>query len=278
MSIKLTGRLMAAALLSLTAAGCQGEEAQPAEADKVSTQEAPSKQQCVEGFGGVLNCATGNAKLARTEKAVTVTGLADAANDGVSSSFARAVSWEQTVTFDGLGKANQGFALAARDGEQVVSSLQVSVNNETGRMTFAPQFTGMPGGSTYSMDVYSGGVFQFRHINRGLWFPPDASWYDIHIRLTRFDVHFRNENDFVFARHNKSGATITPGACVWGIRSETPGAFTFNFDGRIVRGDYVEFVEEVGDGHYPYTSFSAIDLTAAANALTIEGESIVRGK
>ncbi|NVI99623.1 hypothetical protein HV824_16050 [Myxococcus sp. AM009] len=272
MSIKLTGRLMAAALLSLTAAGCQGEESQPAEADALSNQEAPVKQQCVGTFAGVTHCATGDAKLARTETGLNVTGLANAASDGVSSNFAAATQWEQKAVFQDLAKAGQGFALAARDGEQVVSTIQVGIGNEPGRVTFQPQFTGTPGGSTYSVYVYSGGQLQGRHINRGLWFPMDASWYDIHIRFTPIHTGFRNHTSF--GAHDP----IASGACVWAFRSATPGAFTFNFDGRIVSGDHVEFVEELGDGHYPYTSFSAIDLTAAASALSIQSESIIRGK
>ncbi|AEI62841.1 hypothetical protein [Corallococcus macrosporus] len=271
MSIKLTGRLMAAALLSLTAAGCQGEESQP-EADALTNQEAPVKQQCVESFAGITSCATGDAKLARTEKGLEVTGLAKATNDGVSSTFAAATQWEQQAVFQDLAKAGQGFALAARDGDQVVSSIEVGIGSEPGRVTFRPQFTGTPGGSNYSVYVYSGGHLQARHINRGLWFPLDASWYDIHIRFTPIHTGFRN--------HTAFGANdpISSGACVWAFRSATPGAFTFNFDGRQVSGDYVEFVEEVGDGHYPYTSFTGIDMTAAATALTVQGESIVRGK
>ncbi|NOJ83095.1 hypothetical protein [Myxococcus xanthus] len=272
MSIKLTGRLMAAALLSLTAAGCQGEESQPAEADALSAQEAPVKQQCVETFAGITNCATGNAKLERTEAGLNVTGLEKAVNDGVSSNFAAATQWEQKAVFQELAKAGQGFALAARDGDQVVSTLQVGIGREPGQVTFQPQFTGTPGGSTYSVYVYNGGQFQGRHINRGLWFPMDASWYDIHIRFTPIHIGFRNHMTFGF------NDPIPTGACVWSFRSATPGAFTFDFDGREVSGDHVEFVEELGDGHYPYTSFSAIDLTAAASALTIHSESISRGK
>lgn len=272
MSIKLTGRLMAAALLSLTAAGCQGEESQPVEADALSTQEAPVKQQCVETFAGIKNCATGNAKLARTEKGLNVTGLAKAANDGVSSTFAAATQWEQRATFVELAKAGEGFALAARDGDQVVSTIQVGIGREAGQVTFQPQFTGTPGGSTYSVYVYNGGQLQGRHINRGLWFPMDASWYDIHIRFTPIHSGFRNHTSF------GSHDPIPTGACAWFFRSATPNAFTFNFDGREVSGDHVEFVEELGEGHYPYTSFSAIDLTAAASGLNIQSESISRGK
>ncbi|MFP2958653.1 hypothetical protein ACLEPN_12585 [Myxococcus sp. 1LA] len=272
MSIKLTGRLMAAALLSLTAAGCQGEESQPAEADALTNQEAPVKQNCVESFAGIKSCATGDAKLERTEKGLNVTGLVKASNDGVSSTFAAATRWEQQSVFQDLAKAGQGFALAARDGEQVVSSIEVGIGAEPGRVTFRPQFTGTPGGSNYSVYVYNGGQLQGRYINRGLWFPLDASWYDIHIRFTPIHAGFFNHTSF------GSHDPYPTGACGWFFRSATPGAFSFNFDGREVRGDHVEFVEELGDGHYPYTSFTGIDVTAAASALSIQSESIVRGK
>ncbi|RYZ45494.1 MAG: hypothetical protein EOO72_04050, partial [Myxococcaceae bacterium] len=72
MNIRLTSRLMATALLSLTVAGCQGEEPQtPA----LSTQEAKAEQQCIEGFEGIKNCATGRAALTRTKEGIAVSGL-----------------------------------------------------------------------------------------------------------------------------------------------------------------------------------------------------------
>ncbi|WP_256445427.1 hypothetical protein [Pyxidicoccus parkwayensis] len=39
-----------------------------------------------------------------------------------------------------------------------------------------------------------------------------------------------------------------------------------------------EFIEEVADGAYPYTSFSGIDVKAAASSFAIVGESIVPAK
>ncbi|AFE04855.1 hypothetical protein COCOR_02834 [Corallococcus coralloides DSM 2259] len=49
-------------------------------------------------------------------------------------------------------------------------------------------------------------------------------------------------------------------------------------DGKRVSGDFLEIVEDIGDGHHPYTGFSAIDVKAAASTFNVLGESTVAAK
>jgi hypothetical protein len=270
MTSKMTGRILAAAFFSLTAAGCQGEEEQTPAGDSLATQEAKAEQQCIEGFGGIKNCATGRASLARDAKGIAVSGLADVKTDGFSSEFSKATSWNLTADLGGVGAKGQGLTLAARDGAQVVSSIRVGIGAQRDQVFFAPSFTGSPGGSAYRMNVYQNG-----RLVLGQHYEIDYSvggwWYNLHIGLTRIDIGFKN--------HTSIDALdpITTGACMWTFRG-APGAFSIDANGKKISGDYIEFIEEVADGAYPYTSFSGIDVKAAASGFNIVGESIVQEK
>ncbi|NMO15214.1 hypothetical protein HPC49_01420 [Pyxidicoccus fallax] len=267
MNIHLTGRLLAAALLCLTAAGCQGEEPQAPTGGTLSTQEARAEQQCIEGVAGVINCATGNAVLKRTEKGFAVSGLDNVKEDGVSSQFKQPVtSWEIEAAIGGIGDKRQGLHLAARDGDQVISTLRIGLGTEKDQMVLAPEFTGTAGGSAYRMNVYNNGQLQVSTLaDMDRFFRPwwwDFYWYWWPIR-------------FGFRNHLSMGShdPISTGACVWTM-SGGYQAFSVEVDGKLISGDTLELVEEVGDGHYPYTSFSAIDVKAAAKDFTILSESI----
>ncbi|RKH13844.1 hypothetical protein D7V97_04515 [Corallococcus sp. CA053C] len=268
MSIKLTGRLMVAALLSLTAAGCQGEDAQTPEGDSLSTQEA-KVEQCVQGFNGIKNCATGGAALTRTAKGISVSGLKDVKADGFSSQFPRAKDWELQADIGGLGVTKQGFTLAARDGDQVVSALRLGMVDGD-RVVLTPTFTGASGPSAYRVNLYQNGRLMLSHQHP--WdYGVNSDWYNIHIRLTPIRIGFSNHTSF------GTQDPISSGACLWAFRG-APGAFTLDAGGKPVSGDQLEIVEEVADGHYPYTGFSAIDVKAAASDFTVLGESTVPAK
>lgn len=268
MSIKMTGRLLAAAFFSLTAAGCQGEET-PA-GDSLSTQEAGVEQQCIQGFNGIKNCATGSASLKAGSKGISVSGLGDVKTDGFSSEFTKATSWNLKADLGGVGEKGQGLTLAARDGAQTVSTLHVGIGAGRDQVFFAPSFTGSPGGSAYRVNMYQNG-----RLVLGQRYEIDYSvggwWYNLHIGLTRIDIGFKN--------HTSIDALdpIPTGACMWTFRG-APGTFSIDVNGKTVSGDSIEFIEEVGDGAYPYTSFSGIDVKAAASSFTLLDESIVQAK
>ncbi|RKH36510.1 hypothetical protein D7Y13_00405 [Corallococcus praedator] len=270
MNIQLTCRLMAAALLSLTAAGCQGDEAQSSAGDALATQEAEATQQCVEGFSGIKNCATGRAKVAKSSKGIAVSGLVDVKTDGFTSVFPRATIWELTPDIVGLGATGQGLELTARDGDQVVSSLRIGLTGNGDQVVLQPTFTGTPGGSAYRVNLYQNNRFLgFQHYEFD--YGVNSTWYDIHIRFHPINIGFRNHSATSFFD------SISTGACVWSFRG-APGDFSLDVDGKQLKGDYLEIVEEVKEGHYPYTGFSGIDVKASAKDFTILGESFVAGK
>ncbi|NPC70787.1 hypothetical protein HPP05_13625 [Corallococcus exiguus] len=272
MMMKLTGRLLTAALLSVTAAGCQGEEPTTSTGDSLATQEAKAERTCIEGFEGIKNCATGRATLTNTGKSIAVSNLTNVKTDGFSSEFPRAVDWVLKTELGGVGAAGQGFTLAARDGDQVVSTISVQPGKERDQVTLRPSFTGRAGGSPFTVNLWSGNTLLNQH-----HFEPDygvgSVWYQIHIGLTRLDFGFKNHG---FGGSSMYGR-VAPGACIWSFRG-TGDAFTLDVDGKRVSGDFLEIVEDIGDGHYPYTGFSSIDVKAAASTFNILGESTVAAK
>ncbi|NOK16281.1 hypothetical protein [Corallococcus carmarthensis] len=270
MMMKLTGRLLAAALLSVTAAGCQGEEPAAAEGDSLATQEAKAGLTCIQGFEGIKNCATGRAKLTNTGKSIAVSSLTSVKTDGFSSEFPRATDWVLKTELGGVGALGQGFTLAARDGDQVVSAISVQPGKERDQVTMTPSFTGRAGGSPFTVNLWRGNSLMHSH-----YFEQDygvgSQWYQIHIGLTRLDFGFKNHSST--SMFDRIGA----GACIWSFRG-TGDAFTLDVNGKPVSGDFLEIVEEIGDGHYPYTGFSSIDVKAAASTFNILGESTVAAK
>ncbi|MFP2900324.1 hypothetical protein [Corallococcus sp. 4LFB] len=270
MMMKLTGRLLAAALLSVTAAGCQGEEPTTTAGDSLATQEAKAEQACIEGFEGIKNCATGRASLTNTGKSIAVSGLANVKEDGFSSEFPRATDWVLKTELGGVGALGQGFTLAARDGDQVVSAISVQPGKERDAVVVTPSFTGRAGGSPFTVNLWRGGTLVYSHFYEQDY-GVGSVWYQIHIGLTRVDFGFRNHS--FTSMFDRIGA----GACIWNFRG-TGDAFTLDVDGKRVSGDFLEMVEEIGDGHYPYTGFSAIDVKAAASTFNILGESTVAAK
>ena len=259
MHMKMAGRLFAAALLSL-AAGCQGESDDTQA--PLKTQEAKAEAQCVERFDGIQSCATGNAKVTASEKGVDVSGLTDPKTDGVSSNFDGAIGWSQQASIR-VGDSRSAFSLAARDGDQVVSTLRVAPGREANQLALMPNFTGTAGGSQYRVNVYQDGQLQGSTI-----YSPQR--YIIIIIIIRWWWWWDFENARVSPGHS-----IQDGACVWRMNAGD-GAFSVNIDGKEVRGDQLELVEELGDGHYPYTSFSGIDVAGPTGEFTILNESIRR--
>ena len=262
MHMKLAGRLLAATLLSL-AAGCQGEDDGTQAEAPLKAQEAKAEAQCVERFDGIQSCAKGNAKVAASEKGVDVSGVVDPKSDGVSSNFEGAIGWSQQADIR-VGENRSPFSLAARDGDQVVSTLSVAPGREANQLALLPNFTGTAGGSQYRVNVYQDGMLQGSTI-----YEPQR--YIIIIII----IHWWWWWDFYNWRAVSPGHNIQDGACVWRMNARE-GAFSVLIDGKEVRGNQLELVEEIGDGHYPYTSFSGIDVTGPKGNFTLLNESIQR--
>ncbi|NMO16922.1 hypothetical protein HPC49_38880 [Pyxidicoccus fallax] len=268
MNWKMTGRLLAAGLLSM-AAGCQGEEGQ---SETVEAQEA-AVAQCVQRFDGITSCATGAARLTPTDSGLKVDGLISSRTDGVASTFSRATSWSQDTQV--LFGASGSLALAARSGSQVVSTLSVTPGAAAGSVQVQPSFTGAPGGSAYRMNVYNDGVLQGGSTNPAARMIIFRDWYDLlrwvamHADFFEIDIWYRKQDVAVPMAPNNVGA------CGWRLSTEGE-TFTVQLDdGRVLTGDKVEFIEEIEDGHYPYNGFTGIDVKAAAQGFNITGESVV---
>ncbi|WP_208721104.1 hypothetical protein [Corallococcus aberystwythensis] len=265
MHLKMTGSLLASMLLSIT--GCAGGDDGQASGSLGAQESAAS--QCVKKFDGITTCALGRAKVDSVADGLAVTGLATQ-RDGVSSSFAQAVKWEQRVAMS-LG-AQGGYQLAARDGDQVVSTLKVTPGRVANSVDMLPTFTGSPGGSAYTMNVYLGGVLQGSS-------PQPAGFHQVFHNWREFlqwaEMHHHFLNDFDIDGLSTGSAETNVGACVWRVDSEK-STFTVDINGKTVTGDSVEFIETIADGAYPYRHFTGIDTNAVAGKYTIRSESITQ--
>ncbi|WP_199746952.1 hypothetical protein [Corallococcus sp. AB049A] len=263
MHLKRTGLLLASMLLSIT--GCAGGDDGQA-SGSLSAQESAASQ-CVKKFEGITSCALGQARLDSVADGLAVSKLLTQ-KDGVSSNFTQAVKWEQRVAFS-LGDKG-GYQLAARDGDQVVSTLKVTPGREANTVAMAPTFTGSPGGSAYRMNIYRGGVLQgTSHQPAGMMIV-FHNWRDF-LRWAEMHHHFLN--DFDIDGLSTGSADTNVGACVWRVESEK-NTFTVDIDGKSITGDSVEFIETIADGAYPYRHFTGIDTNAVAGQYTIRSESI----
>ncbi|MGE6762311.1 hypothetical protein ACQKGO_30155 [Corallococcus interemptor] len=263
MHLKRTGLLLASMLLSIT--GCAGGDDGQA-AGSLSAQESAASQ-CVKKFEGITSCALGQARLDSVADGLAVSKLLTQ-KDGVSSNFTQAVKWEQRVAFS-LGDKG-GYQLAARDGDQVVSTLKVTPGREANTVAMAPTFTGSPGGSAYRMNIYRGGVLQgSSHQPAGMMIV-FHNWRDF-LRWAEMHHHFLN--DFDIDGLSTGSADTNVGACVWRVESEK-NTFTVDIDGKSITGDSVEFIETIADGAYPYRHFTGIDTNAIAGQYTIRSESV----
>ncbi|GMU10387.1 hypothetical protein [Corallococcus caeni] len=265
MHLKMTGSLLASLLLSMT--GCAGGDDSQA-AGSLSAQESAASQ-CVKKFDGITTCALGQAKVDSVADGLAVSGLLTQ-KDGVSSSFAQAVKWEQRVAMS-LG-AQGGYQLAARDGDQVVSTLRVTPGREANSVNMLPTFTGSPGGSAYRMNIYRGGVLQ------GSTQQPAGMmivFHNFRDFLRWAEMHHFFLNDFDIDGLSTGSAETNVGACVWRLDAEK-NTFTVDLNGKSITGDSVEFIEVIADGAYPYRHFTGIDTNAIAGQYTIRSESITQ--
>ncbi|RKH68199.1 hypothetical protein [Corallococcus llansteffanensis] len=265
MHLKMTGTLLASMLLSM--AGCAGGADDTQTSGSLNTQESAA-QQCLNQFDGITSCALGRAKLATVKEGLAVSGLL-AKTDGVSSTFTKAVKWEQRSAVS-LGQAG-GLQLAARDADQVVSTLRITPGREANTVIMAPTFTGSPGGSSYTMNIYRGGVLQGSSPQPAGMMITFTNWRDF---LRWAEMHAWFLNDFDIDMHSRRAAADV-GACVWRMGAEN-NTFTVDVNGKPVVGDEVEFVETIADGAYPYRHFTGIDVNAVASQFTIRSESITQ--
>lgn len=279
MNIQLQGRLMAAAFLCLTAVGC-GEGA-PAEDDALKVQEA-SATQCISGFNGITNCATGRATLKAGTKGIDVGGLDTVRQDGFSSQFPRATAWRMEAAIGGIGAKGQGLFFTARDGSRVLSTLRIGLGGDKDQMVVEPTFPGTTGTARYAVAVYSRGGMVAQGINfnnydrfmRPWWWDFASYWYPCNVGFSdRLEM-------------NMDGTLVTsPGWSFYGGGTYGPFAvgaasdlFQVEIDGKLVTGDRIDLIELPGSGTPTTAGFTAVDVSAAATGFTLTGETTIRAK
>ncbi|QSQ20464.1 hypothetical protein JY651_35210 [Pyxidicoccus parkwayensis] len=262
MHMKMAGRLLATTLLSLSV-GCQDEGGGAWDERPLQTREAKTEARCIGRFEGIETCATGNATVSESEQGVNVSGVSAPETDGVSSNFAGAIGWSQRSTLPASGMKQ--LALAARDGDQVISTLKVSPGETEDLLILQPGFTGTAGGSHYQVRVYQDGTL----VGTATHAPLEE------VAVKRKRPWYWWLINFTGTWNQRADEPRSDGACVWGLEAGED-AFSVELDGVEVGGNELYLVEVIGSGHYPYTTFSGIDVTGEAGDFTILSESIRR--
>jgi hypothetical protein len=246
-------------------------------------------QDCAE-FEGIQHCATGNARLSTTSSGLEVTGFT--ATDGVRIALPGAKAWEIGTALKGNAAGNANLSVTAFASGSPNSNMMLQQVGQ--RFDISARFTGSvtsgatagaktaaaSTGGTYSALIYNNGVFQggvgnvpngaralyvnYTNVNNP-WEPePWDPWWD----PWWWPWWWWEDTGF--------GLVAQTGGCFHTLGASAP--ITFHLpDGRQVRGDRVELVEEVtGSGAYPYLSFDAIRVTGTVESLTITSETVQR--
>lgn len=260
-SISMLSMLSVAACL--VAVGCQEPDASPTTAETQMRDNGKGHQVlgagCVNAFAGITHCSigTGILQYSEADQRLTVTGFGDAS--GVSSSFAEGTHWQQ----DGEPSlaAGQYIVYNAISEGAAVSSMRLTRDDES-TITAGPTFTGSPGGSQYTAELYDGGNLvatipgvtgTFKQINPPVEGSNDGCW--------AYRMEFGNVN----------------GRCqwVWVPYWQSPcriPIFDFTQLGSY-NADRVVMTEEIGNGQYPYHSFTQIDVQGTLSSYAITAES-----
>ncbi|RKH74173.1 hypothetical protein D7W81_02460 [Corallococcus aberystwythensis] len=254
------GRLLTATMLGVFA-GCQAEPSQGS-APGATEQEVAAARNCVQRFPGVTHCATGNATLKSTERGLEATGLTQLGQDGVVGAVGHAEAWRQKAVID-LGAGNEGVTYYGRNADQVISTITLAPEpGVPGGMRLLPTFTGSPGGSAYSITVRD-------HGQPVAMMLPHRWWEMTSVQIWAYLDRERHPDWYFFRVVGGGTGEGTEGACGWRVRFQE-GAFQVTLeDGRQVTGDEIEFVEQLADGAYPYSSFTHIGMTGAVDKVTV---------
>jgi hypothetical protein len=246
---------------------------------------------CAE-FEGIQHCAIGNARLSTTSAGLEVTGFRSS-SDGVNIALPGATSWQMGTALKGNAAGNASLSVTAFASGSPNSNMMLQQNGQ--RFDISARFTGAAGGvksvngaktaatttgGTYSALVYNNGVLQggvgnipngarAMYVNHGNinnpwdpepWDPWNDPWW--------WPWWWWNDTGF--------GLVAQTGGCFHTLSSSAPIVFNMP-DGRQLRGDRVELVEEVtGSGAYPYLSFDGIRVTGTVESVTITSETVRR--
>ncbi|RKH03041.1 hypothetical protein D7X32_15100 [Corallococcus carmarthensis] len=260
------GRLLTATMLGVFA-GCQAEPSQESGPKATSQEVTAATDNCVNRFEGITHCTTGNAALEATDEGLVITGLANQEQDGIVGAVGRAESWRQRSIVD-FGEGDKAVTYYGRNEDQVISTLRMAPDpDHPGVLRLRPTFTGSPGGSTYTVTVRDHGEPTAYKLPYG---------YLDELRMALAEMQRLNRLAATFSR-TEGGSSLggdTQGACIWTVRFEEASFQLTLKDGTEVTGDEIEFVEELADGAYPYSSFTHIGMTGAVDKVTVLDESV----
>lgn len=190
--------------------------------------------QCVE-HEGLSHCALDGTTLQERDGTLYVDG------SGVQISFSPVISWNAALKWDN----DQQMRIDATDKGVIFSSLIITETKNL--ITMSTSFTGQPGGTPATLMIYQGGNLQHfvQDVYVAITDPNDANRST---RTARPRPHFRNQ-------------TVT-GACIWTLSYDEMVTITVN--GQLYYGDQIEFVEQMGSGHYPYASFDGMRISGTS--------------
>ncbi len=247
--------LLLASVFCLGLANCDERTTSPDTSNNGGKTPGVLADNCVNAFAGITSCGVGGATLLSTPSGIMVTGLPPSGTGGVSSSFASAVDWTQSVnlTLPLQGTVNYD----AVSGGQVVSSANVMrIGNEM--LGFQTRFTGSSAG-TYDIAIYDGANYVgglARQIGGGVTTQPlqPGCW--------------------MWRRNSFRSRDL--GRCVWEWVWVQPCRIIFRLpDGTTLLGDRLVFTENIDNGHYPYRNFERIGVRTNASEFQITAESTI---
>lgn len=253
-----------AALVCLAIAGCDGNGTNPnvVENDRGNGGKGPQVlSACVDAFAGIRSCAIGSANLERQGDGLMVTGFDAIGRSGVSSQFADANDWSQSVDFSLAGGRHLKYS-AISDGE-AVSTLRLAVNPDGNGFSIDPTFTGSAGTFHYRVDIYNGTSLVASLPHRGPGSP-----------LAHIIGGDGGGGTGCWVWRN-TGFKNEAGQCIWQLNWRVPCPYVvveFDDAGPFTT-DRIVVTEEREDGHYPYRTFSSIHLTGNPDYYRISGES-----
>ncbi len=190
--------------------------------------------QCLD-HEGLRHCALDGTTLEERNGVLYVNG------SGVQVTFTPVISWNAALNWE----SDQQLRIDATDKGLPFSSLIMTETKN--RITMSTSFTGQPGGTPATLMIYQGGNLQHfvQDVYVAITDPNDANRS---VRTARPHPHFRNQ-------------TVT-GACIWTLSYDELVTITVN--GQLYYGDQIEFVEQMGSGHYPYASFDGIRISSTS--------------
>jgi hypothetical protein len=222
-------------------------------------------------FENFQHCSIGAASLEAISGAsgdrLRVSGMADDNSEGVDITLPTAASWETDMGTSFEGDGHEIHIEAVSEGN-VASTLDM-VQAHDDFWDLSATFTNMPGGSTYTVNVYDDGVL--RGSQSGVGGPEGGTAARSAADNTRVQ---RPPIPPLRPQFPRLARTDGSYGCTWQIDYEDAVPVTLP-NGTELRGDMVEFVEEIDPGaSYQYREFESMRIKSNVSSFDIWNESI----